>query len=127
MGIYSASISSSFQYYLYNFFFFSIGLQERAEYSSSLLYLAVVFAAAHPGVVLARGCDTLSSSFDAEATTSARGTAAPSSPRVPSMNLRTASPGSSLCRAKNFYDFTDICQKFHSNGFQSTVGRTTGF
>ena len=36
-------------------------------------------------------------------------------------------PGSSLCRAKYLYDFTDICQKFHSNGSQGTVGRTTGF
>ena len=35
--------------------------------------------------------------------------------------------GSSLCRAKYFYDFTDICQKFHSNGSHGIVGRTTGF
>ena len=35
--------------------------------------------------------------------------------------------GPSLCRAKYFYDFTGICQKFHSNGSNGTVGRTTGF
>ena len=38
-----------------------------------------------------------------------------------------AGPGPSLCRAKYFYDFTGICQKFHSNGYHGTVGRTTGF
>ena len=36
-------------------------------------------------------------------------------------------PGSSLSRAKYFYDFTDICQKFHCNGSHGTGGRTTGF
>ena len=36
-------------------------------------------------------------------------------------------PGPSLCRAKYFYDFTGICQKFLSNGYHGTVGRTTGF
>ena len=35
--------------------------------------------------------------------------------------------GSSLCRAKYFYDFTDIFQKFQSIGFHGTVGRATGF
>ena len=40
---------------------------------------------------------------------------------------RALGPGSSLCRAKYFYDFTDICQIFHSNGSHGTVGRTTGF
>ena len=34
-------------------------------------------------------------------------------------------PGSSLCHAKYFYDFTDICQKF--NDSYGTVGRTTWF
>ena len=32
-------------------------------------------------------------------------------------------PGS----AKYFHDFTDNCQKFHSNGSHGTVGETTGF
>ena len=36
-------------------------------------------------------------------------------------------PGSSLCRAKYFYDFADVCHKFHSNGSYGTVGKTTGF
>ena len=36
-------------------------------------------------------------------------------------------PGPSLCRGKYFYDFTGICQKFHSNGYHGTVGSTTGF
>ena len=36
-------------------------------------------------------------------------------------------PGPSLCRAKYFYAFTGICQKFLSNGYHGTVGRTTGF
>ena len=36
-------------------------------------------------------------------------------------------PGSSFCRAKYFYDFTDIRQKFHSNGSHGTVSRITGF
>ena len=39
-------------------------------------------------------------------------------------------PGSSLCRAKYVYDFTDNFQKFHSfhsNGFHGTMRRTTGF
>ena len=36
-------------------------------------------------------------------------------------------PGSSLCYAPYFYDFTDICQKFHFNGSHGTMGRTTGF
>ena len=36
-------------------------------------------------------------------------------------------PGPSFCRAKYFYDFTGICQKFHSKGSHGTVGRTTGF
>ena len=36
-------------------------------------------------------------------------------------------PGPSLCRCKYFYDFTAICQKFHSNGYHGTAGRTTGF
>ena len=35
--------------------------------------------------------------------------------------------GPSLCRAKYFYAFTGSCQKFHSNGYHGTVGRTTGF
>ena len=34
-------------------------------------------------------------------------------------------PGSSL--VPNIFDFTDICQKFHSNGSYDTVGRTTWF
>ena len=38
-----------------------------------------------------------------------------------------AGPVPSLCRAKYFYDFTGICQKFHSNGYHGTVGRTTWF
>ena len=78
-----------YKYFIYYFFvFLTKGLQERAECFSSLRYLAVILAAAFPGVVSARGCDT-SSSFVAGATTSARGTTAPSSLCVPSMNLRT--------------------------------------
>ena len=33
-------------------------------------------------------------------------------------------PGSSLSRAKELNDFTDICQKLHSNDSHGTVGRT---
>ena len=40
---------------------------------------------------------------------------------------QAVSPGSSLCRAKYFYAFTHICQKFHSNGSHGTVGRITWF
>ena len=36
-------------------------------------------------------------------------------------------PGSNLCRAKYILDFTDICQKFYSNGSHGTVGRRAGF
>ena len=35
--------------------------------------------------------------------------------------------GSSLRCAKCLYEFTDIGQKFHSNGSHGTVDRTTGF
>ena len=38
---------------------------------------------------------------------------------------QAACSGSSLCRAKYFYDFTDIVR--NSNGSHGTVGRTTGF
>ena len=44
-----------------------------------------------------------------------------------SQSFSADGPGSSLCRAKYFYDFTEICQKFYSNGSHSTLGRTTGF
>ena len=36
-------------------------------------------------------------------------------------------PFSSRCRTNYFHDFTDICKKFHSNGYHGTVDRTTRF
>ena len=73
------------------FFFFEKGSPGKSRmFQVSLFYLAVILAAAFPGVVFARGFDASSSSFVAGATTTARGTAAPSSLCVPSMNLRTA-------------------------------------
>ena len=41
--------------------------------------------------------------------------------------FQAVGPGSSLYRAKYLNDFTDICQKFHSNGSHSIGGWTTGF
>ena len=43
------------------------------------------------------------------------------------LGSQAISPGSSPCRAKYIYDFTDICQKFHSDGSHCTVGRTILF
>ena len=47
--------------------------------------------------------------------------------RLGQQSFQAVGSGSSLCRAKYFYDFIDICQNFHSNGSDGTVGRTTGF
>ena len=36
-------------------------------------------------------------------------------------------PGSSVCRAKYYYDFAGFRQNFHSCGSHGNLGRTTGF
>ena len=36
-------------------------------------------------------------------------------------------PGSTLSRAKYFYHFTKVCQKFHLKASHGTGGKTTGF
>ena len=49
------------------------------------------------------------------------------SPGLGQQGSKAVGPGSNLCRVRYFYDFTDICRKFHSNGSHGTMGRTTGF